>query len=329
MFLGDTPINEVNDATIDYAYRHQLNLTFTIDEAEKYLGEIKDPNQYEAKAAVGGKLIAVPKPFPPATPVSIYCNDEMIVDYLLLRVQEIMDDGTIVISNKEQKNAVNSITLKINTESKRTDMYLQPINTISSRDLLTTQKLLYQAEMGNKIKFKLLEKQSIFMELQNPPKSEKTLNLRRLRIETLENLILMEEYFKTNLSLPEQITDEDCRWIIYCGKLIKGEKIVVPWTSIEMPFTIVENTKQTLKKGYANYTYIGSATIKLWAKDYSLPIAITLIKAKLKDEDRILKIIEHMEVDETISVTFISDHEKGGAIHQLYYGSAQYHEEKI
>lgn len=328
VFLGQTPINEVNDQTIDYAYRHQLNLTFTIDEAVKYLGEIKDPNQYEAQAVIGGKLIATPKPFPPAIPVGIYCDDELIVDYLLLRIQEIMDDGTIIISNKEQTNATNSITLRINPDSKRTDMSFQPIDTISAKDMLITQKLLLKAEMGKKLKFKLLEKQAVFMELQNLSKSEEEISLRQLRIETLESIILIENYFKTKLPLPEQMTDEDCRWIIHCGNLIKGEKINVPWTSLKMPITIVESTKDNIQKTAHDYTYIGSVAIKLWDKEYHLPIAITYKNAMLKDADRIIPLLNQMEVGDEYSITFIPDNEKGESIHQLYERGAICPEEK-
>lgn len=250
VMLGDKDINEVNDEILDYAYRHQLDLTFTINEAEKYLGDFKDPNQCEAETVIGGKFVVTSKLLSSVIPVSMFCEDELVIDYMLLRTQEILDDGTIIISNKEQKNVSISIIIKLNLDANQTDITFQPIDTVSAKNMLVVQKFLLKFEMGGKIKLKLLESQKIFLEIKNSPKSEEELYLRRLQIETLENIIVMEKYFKTKLDLPEQITDENRRWIIYCGNLINGQRINIPWTRLDMPLTVIQNTKTSLKKVY-------------------------------------------------------------------------------
>ena len=138
--VGDKYIEEFDHAVLVYAYRHQLNLELTVDEAEKYLGDTKDPNQYEAIFLVGGTLIATPRPFPNAMPISIYCDDELAIEYLLIRQKEILDDGTMVISNEEQNNAPFKFTLKINIESRHSEVSLVPEETITIKNMLTIQR---------------------------------------------------------------------------------------------------------------------------------------------------------------------------------------------
>lgn len=327
--VGDKYIEEIDSAVLDYAYRHQLNLELTVDEAEKYLGNTKDPNQYEAEFLVGGTLIATPRPFPNAMPISVYCDDELVIGYLLIRQKEILDDGTMVISNEGQKNAPFKFALKINIESKHSDISFVPEETITIKNMLAIQKILLNAEMGKIIRFKKLETDEIFLELSNPPNKENDLRHRQFRIKVLESILTIENYFKTTLYLPEQMSIVDCKNIIYCAKLINGEKITTQWSSFDIPITVVESTKSNLKTISEDLTYLGSITIKVWKRALTLPVAITFKNAKLKDVDRIIKVINLLNVGEKTTVTMVPDGETGEAIHQLFEGGNICHEEKI
>lgn len=326
--VGDKYIEENDPDIFRYAYRHQLNMEFTVDEAEKFLGRIKDPNQYEAELLVGGTLIATPRPFPDAVPVSVYCDDELVIGYLLIREKEILDDGTLVITNDEQKNSPFKFALKINIESRHSDISFVPEETITIKNMLAIQKILLNAEMGKKISFKKLETDEVFLELSNPSKNDNELRHRQLRIKVLESILTIENYFKTTLYLPEQMAIEDCKNIIYFAKLINGEKITTQWSSIDIPITVVESTKSNLKTIPEDLTYLGSITIKVWEQDLTLPVAITYKKSKLKDADRMIKIIDLLNVGEKITVTLVPDDETGEAIHQLFEGGNKCHEEK-
>ena len=94
-----------NDASIDladYAYRHQITLTMNVTSAKKYLGTLEDPSQAEVSKWIGKELQAKPPAFPPAVPCSIMVNDTVFYEYVLMRLQEVMDDGTLIIGNREQ-----------------------------------------------------------------------------------------------------------------------------------------------------------------------------------------------------------------------------------
>ena len=77
-----------------HAYRHQLKLVMSIDEAVKLLGNRPDPIQTEAKQYIGKEIIAIPPEFPEAFPCSIKVGEKTYFDYILLRTEEILDDGT-------------------------------------------------------------------------------------------------------------------------------------------------------------------------------------------------------------------------------------------
>ena len=66
----------------------------SISEAIKLLGDQLDPIQKEAQELVGKKIVMVPPAFPPAFPCAVKVKDKTYFDYVLLRTQEILDDGT-------------------------------------------------------------------------------------------------------------------------------------------------------------------------------------------------------------------------------------------
>ena len=100
--VGDKYVEEITPELIDYANRHQLPLKLNITQAQKLLGTELDPIQYEAEELVGKVLTVPPKPFHKAFPCSISINDVVEFDYILFRTQEILDDGTTVVSNSKQ-----------------------------------------------------------------------------------------------------------------------------------------------------------------------------------------------------------------------------------
>ncbi|WP_022757490.1 hypothetical protein [Butyrivibrio fibrisolvens] len=65
------------------------------------LGNIEGPSQYEAEELVGKLIEIKPQEFPPAFPCSISVNGKVFFDYLLMRTKEILEDGTVILDNRE------------------------------------------------------------------------------------------------------------------------------------------------------------------------------------------------------------------------------------
>lgn len=102
--IKDNYIDRFDVDIINYANRHQLPITLNVITAKKFLGDIYDPVQHEAKDLIGESIIIEPIPFPPAFPCSISLDKKIFFDYILFRTEEILDDDTIIISNSEQTN---------------------------------------------------------------------------------------------------------------------------------------------------------------------------------------------------------------------------------
>ena len=102
--MDRTVLSNVDKKTIDYTNRHQLQITLDIVEAKQLLGMVEDPDQTEARQMIGKRIVFPPKEFPPAFPCNIKIGNEVFFEYIELRIAEILDDGTYVVNNKEQKD---------------------------------------------------------------------------------------------------------------------------------------------------------------------------------------------------------------------------------
>lgn len=222
--LGDEPVSDITDETLDYAYRHQLSFKISVKDAKKNLGGILDPNQEEAKSLVGTTIIAKPQSFPPAFPVSLYCDDECIFDYLLLRTQEILDDDTYIIANIEQTNSCFSFVMNISFKNELADITVKPKDSAQTKDLLVLQRFYLQARSGNKVRLKLLNEQKNFIEFREVLSNDEEIAKRQLFIKILENIMILEEYYKVRINPPDPFELRDGQNIIFIGRLIKGEK---------------------------------------------------------------------------------------------------------
>ena len=123
--------------TIDYANRHQLPITLNVITAKKLLGNIDDPIQHEAEKLIGESFIIQPKPFPPAFPCSISLDGNVMFDYILFRTEEILDDGTIIISNREQENCPFRIGMSVNMKLGKTTYSVDTVEP-TNEELLQT-----------------------------------------------------------------------------------------------------------------------------------------------------------------------------------------------
>lgn len=74
----------------------------------------------------GTHVVLKPPTFPPAFPCSVLIDGELIIAYLLLRIKKIEDDGTIIITNEEQKNFNFMVTLEVNTSMASLNLSITP-----------------------------------------------------------------------------------------------------------------------------------------------------------------------------------------------------------
>lgn len=213
--------------TIDYANRHQLPITLNVITAKKLLGDIDDPVQHEAENIIGESFIIPPKPFPPAFPCSISLDENAIFDYILFRTEEILDDGTIVISNREQENCPFRIRVSANLKTGKT-LYSADIVDPTNEELLQYLRFLTRAASGKTISIRVL---SLGEELATgkPGNVEYNGGFDKIEseIEFLEKIVTIEHYYNDIITIPEEIMIDDFKAISYLASLIDGKDNII------------------------------------------------------------------------------------------------------
>lgn len=310
--IADLKIKEVDkklweDDIVDYANRHQLDITMTVRNAEKYLGEIKDPSQAEAEMMKGKDYIIHPKPFPPAFPCSIMGDGNTIVPYLLLRTVDISDDGVYTVTNDEQKGRQFKFTLKLNPKNKKTDFNFSATG-FGNRGRLQILKAMKALRECNDIKLYLLEQNTELicgrfnaLDLEEIRSMEETISI-------LEQVLDIEKYLHKELPVPGLVSTDQLDGLEYMSELIRGGVCVSTWKSVSCNFTIDEKNKKVLLDGpNMEYTLEFNGTIKfnLWENKLVLPIKRRYVCVKFENYEKIKQKIAVLDIGDCIQVTFV------------------------
>lgn len=301
-------LNKFDDNTIDYANRHQLPITLNVVTAKKLLGEIDDPIQHEAENLIGESLTIPPKPFPPASPCSISLNGDVIFDYILLSTEEILDDGTVVMSNQKQKNCPFKIKMYANMklgEMKYSFNTVEPTN----EELLQFLKFLMRASLGETISIKVL---SIGEELATGKVGNVEYKSDFDRIESevdfLEKIVTIERYYKDIIFIPKEITIDDFQTISYLSSLIDGKEVMGSWSKLEFSMTLTEELKQRIAEmddtKFA-LSYVSSITVFLYGKSYDLPAIRRFDSVVYQDIEHFKKKAEVLDIGDIIKMVFL------------------------
>lgn len=105
------------------------------------MGTVRDPSQSQTVNMVGRTAIIHPPAFPPAFPCNVKIDNEVVVEYLLLRTKEIEDDGTFVVTNEEQQHFPFKIVLKVHIGKGTLSVRIIP-QTLSNKEELCFRQFL-------------------------------------------------------------------------------------------------------------------------------------------------------------------------------------------
>lgn len=300
----------------EYADRHQLSLEILVLDAKKFLGEIEDPYQDEAKAMIGRTIIRTPKEFPPAIPCCIMVNNEMLIKYVKLRTEEILDDGTYVISNKEQEKAEIDIRIQINPNRKDDRLIKLNFNTrpnISNREFLNFH--LYMKAVSNRCKIEILdlEEQKTFIAgHMNPGIYKSSFATLDDDIDFLSRICTIEDYSKQQVQLPEMIRQSDFAQVVYVTDLIKKKRYYHNWEAQEFYGPLSDEVRSFLIEYGKDRFTLNAASIcefELYGVHIEIPILRVYENVVIKDVDRIIKRLELTEDGEQFSLTLAASEE--------------------
>lgn len=315
-------IDRLDFSTFDYANRHQLPIILNVVTAKKYLGDIVDPIQHEAEELVGETFTIQPEPFPPAFPCSISLNDVVMFDYVLLRTEEIWDDGTIIISNHEQVDFSYKIKMLVNPKTKYTT-YSICTDAPNNREMLHYLKFLKQASLGAEIKVRVL---SVGEELARG----KTGNIDYAtgfesidnEIAFVEKVVEIEKYFCDSISIPEEISRDYYHTVSYLANLVRGDESTGGWSKFEVNLALTKELRRRITESdneKFSLSYVGSISVTLFEKPYELSVVKVFESVIYQDIDKLKRKVEVLDEGDIIKLTFLpGDGENGIWRDKLY-----------
>lgn len=301
--------------TIDYANRHQLPITLNVITAKKLLGNIDDPIQHEAEKLIGESFIIQPKPFPPAFPCSISLDGNVMFDYILFRTEEILDDGTIIISNREQENCPFRIGMSVNMKLGKTTYSVDTVEP-TNEELLQYLRFLTRADRGETISIKvlLLGEELATGKLGNV-KYRSGFDKIETEMDFLEKIVAIEHYYNDTISIPEEIMLDDFQAISYLYSLINGEECTGSWSKLDFSMALTEELKQRISESDDTkfaLSYIGSINVSFYGKSYELSVIRTFDSVVYQDIERLKKKAEILDVGDTIKLVFLPGSKENG-----------------
>ena len=308
-------LDKIDFNTIDYANRHQFTIILNVITAKKLLGNIEDPIQHEAEKLIGESIIINPEPFPPAFPCSILIDGNVIFDYILFRTEEILDDGTVIISNREQENCPFKIRMVLNIKLGKTTYSIDTVEP-TNEQLLQYLRFLSKADLGETISIKVL---SIGEDLA----TGKLGNLEyksgfdkiEAEIDFLEKIVTIEHYYNDRISIPEEILLEDFQSVSYLHSLLSGNECTGSWSKLAFSMELTKELKQRISESddrEFSLSYVGSINISFYGKTYELSIIRTFDSVVYQNIELLKKKADVLDVGDTIKLEFLPGDAENG-----------------
>lgn len=312
--VGHIDVSEIQGDIFAFSYRHQKPIEIDVIAAKKLLGSILDPIQVEAQEMEGSKVHIYPPQFPKAFPCSLSINDKCAFEYLLLRTKELMEDGTVIITNEEQKNRPFDVKISINQQAQRMHFTFLPKDSTNA-ELLVYRKFIRDVSRGGKFKLKLLSSNSI---LGSGKADAFTISDSINReIELLEKIVAIENHFCMSFVLPNVITHEDYHNIDHLHKLIAEGSFCGHWSAFNISLKICDATKQNIMEmGDTTFlfSYTCLAEVELFGQMLSFSMKRELQNARFEDYNRIKEKLEVLDIGDIISIPFVPDETKKKSI---------------
>jgi len=319
--IGDKYIAELTSGAVEYANRHQLPIILNVSDAKSYLGDVLDPVQGNAQRLIGDEITLPPQPFPKAIPCSISFDDVVYFDYILFRIVEILDDGTIIVSNKEQTNCNIRISLKW-YKDKKVDFTFNKDESENKEISLKCTQILKKAIEGTKMSIKILSTGELLAEgIIDNFKYSGAFSTIDEEIDFIDRVVEIEKYYNKVIELPEVIYQKDWEMVYYLSELIKGRACKGEWTKIEIPVDVRDKHKENFLKTEDkpfSLTYVGTVGVVLWEETYEIPIARTFDSGSFKDLEHIKQKMQVLDEGDSFIAVYASSDEIGSFNDVLY-----------
>ena len=305
--FGDTYYNDPDGDPLGYSYRHQIPITMEVSKAVKYLGDKLDPIQSEVEGLPGKTILAAPPKFTTAFPCSIKVGDVVFFNFILFRTQEILEDGTYIIGNKEQGLHI-YFEIQINPQKPNKPNFIINMNCSDNHEMLNYARFMKSLSEGGAIHIYALETKCDFIAGYINGWTYKTgFASVDEEIDFLERVCAIEDYFSIKLNLSGKISEEVYDKVLYVSDLIKNGNVSTTWNEMTCTGTLDHRLREELvKKGPAFYmlSYVGICEIEMFGTSVEFRLMRTFKCACIVDYEKVKKKAEVLEDGDTINITF-------------------------
>lgn len=291
---------------LDFSYRHQLDMIIQVKDARKLLGSIEDPCQYEAERMIGENLVLKHKEFPPAFPCSIKVGGKIYFEYVLLRTKEILDDGTYIVTNDEQRNAKVNFEFRFKTEGERIFSFTSHAKNMNSKEHLNYSMFIRDVVMKKEFSIYSYDLQKEVAKSLEYHESDYDTTLIDFEIDLYTRLCLIESYFDVIFDLPEKIEVNQSKIIFSLSELIKNNNKSISWKGTELTIQFGSLAKNNISDFSEPVSFLadGENNVELFGQILRFSHRRVYKSAIMRDYERKSKMIQLLEGDETIPVKF-------------------------
>ena len=312
--IGDKPVSELKCDVLDYSYRHQAPFVMEVAEAIKLLGEKPDPIQYEAEALIGKTVIVKPPEFPSAFPCAIKIGDTSFFDYVLFRTQEIDDDGTYFISNREQdypflfeaklhpeKLTPPGFEIKVRRAltSKECLKYLLFLKTLSEEKNLRIYVLSAESDLLS-YTIDTVDRASGFSSIDE-------------EIDFWTRVRDVEDYYHVTLAPKGDISRDEYDLLIHISELIRNYEVHSTWEKSTINVILDQRSREgllSLADEPHLLAYVGVCHVNLFGAGFDVRLARVLKCAYVLDPAKLRKKIDVLDDGDEIKLTLGSGDDK-------------------
>lgn len=312
---GDHFFDDATEDPMDFAYRHQLKLVMSVSEAVKLLGNRPDPIQTEATQFVGKSIVAVPPEFPEAFPCSLKVGETTYFDYVMLRTEEIMDDGTYVIGNREQENAAICFKVKLNLECPSQSDFIISISNANCHDQLNFVSFMDELERVKELNIYALRERTDFVAgVVDGVNYHSGFPSVAEEIDFLKRVCAIADYFRVEMRVSGDISEEDFQSVYRISELILKDEVELTWEEVSFTGVMGPEFRRQLSKLDAPIdmlSYVGVCEVDMFGAQFDFRFMRTFRSAVVQESDRIKRLASCLEDGEPIKMKFVPGDDKG------------------
>lgn len=312
--FGDWYYNDPNGDPLDYAYRHQIPITMEVSQATKLLGEKPDPRQDEVAVLEGNTVIATPPEFPPAFPCAIKVGDKTFFDYVLLRTQEILDDGTYVIGNIEQGGHF-YFEVRINPQNPSKPDFKINMSNATNKELLNYVQFMSTLSREKDLHIYVLGLgEDIIAGYMNDMNYKTGFVSVDEEIDFLERVCSIEDYFGVVLAPNGEISNKEYEAVLHISDLIRNDEVRGTWNEATFTGIMSQHFRDELismDKELYMFSYVGISHVELFGAEFEFRFMRTFKCARMVDFEKVKRKAEVLDDGDDIKITFMAGDDKG------------------